>query len=515
MRTKHVLPALLLCLAMLTACSTPATTTQTTSGTKATTTAKPLDEYTIQMIFPGDTPVDMDLVVAEAEAQVKDSLNVKLDVLFVPWSDYGNSIMTRISAGEEFDLHLNAPWLHMQQLIDSNTIMAWDDLIDSIMPNVKAKFDSEIVKNNRFSNKIMGIPLIDRIAAYGFVNSYRGDLAEAVGITEPIMEPGQMEDYLYKVHEQFPELTPITWNGAQYLNGYAYDPSGEPIQTYMFGQNNVFVFTTYNEDGTIDPESFKPIYEEPLFINFARRQQQWYKDGIIDKDVMAQTDVKGALIAGKTAMGMEYFDEPKLQANVPGAFTVYTLPYKDTRKFVTDFKAWNFLCLNTKSKNPERVALWYDWIFADQANYDLIALGLEGKHWVDTGNMTYDLPEGVDSNKNYTFPGYVLFWNPVFIKASVQWPASYNELHEIEMDSKYFVKSQLAGFNPDYTMIETEIAQCSALWPELIFTLGAGVVSDVDSALADAKKKLEAAGYLKIVEEAKKQTAAFIAANKP
>ena len=188
----------------------------------------------------------------------------------------------------------------------------------------------------------MGIPLIDRIAAYGFVNSYRGDLAEAVGITEPIMTPEQMNDYLYKVKEKFPEITPITWNGAQYLNGYTYDPSGKPIQTYMFGQNNCFVFAVYNEDGTIDPMSFKPIYEEPLFIAYAKHQQQLYKDGIIDTDVMAQTDTKGALIAGRTALGMEYFDEAKLKANVPGAYTVYTLPYKDTRKWITDFKAWNF-----------------------------------------------------------------------------------------------------------------------------------------------------------------------------
>ena len=124
---------------------------------------------------------------------------------------------------------------------------------------------------------------------------------------------------------------------------------------------------------------------------------------------------------------------------------------------------------------------------------------------------TYDLPEGLDANKNYSFPGYVLQWNPTFIKASVTWPESYAEIHEVEMDSKYFIMSQLAGFNPDYTAIEKEVANVSAVWAETIFTLGAGVVPDVDAAVAEAKKKLEAAGYLKIVEAAQTQTAAFIA----
>jgi putative aldouronate transport system substrate-binding protein len=512
-RTLTLLIILVTAFALLVGCA-PAPTATGVPTNAPSPTPKPLDEYTIQMLFPGDTPVDMDLVVAEAEARVKDTLNVKLDVTFVPWSDYGNAIMTKLTAGEDFDLHLNAPWLSMQQLIDSSAIVPWDTLIESTMPNVKAKFDAEIMKNNMFNGKVMGIPLIDRIAAYGYVTSYRGDLAEAVGITDPILTSVQMNDYLYKVHAKFPELTPITWNGAQYLNGYVYDPTGKPIQTYMFGQNNCFTFLVYNEDGTVDPTSFKPIYEDPLFIAYAKHQRQLYLDGIIDKDVMAQTDMKGALIAGKTAMGMENFDEPKLQANVPGAYTVYTMPYKDTRKFVTDFKAWNFLCLNAKSQDPERVAMWYNWIYADQANYDLLALGIQDKHWVDKGNMTFDVPAGVDPNKNYSFPGYVLLWNPVFIKAASNWPASYGELHKVEMDSKYFVKSQLAGFNPDFKPVENEVAQISAVWAECIFTLGAGVLEDVDAGLATAKTKLEAAGYLTFVEEAKKQTAAFIAAAK-
>jgi putative aldouronate transport system substrate-binding protein len=471
-------------------------------------------QYEIKMLFPGDTPIDMDLIVAEAEKRVKDTLNVKLNIQFIPWSDYGNKVMTKISAGEDFDLHLNAPWLHMQQLIDSGAIQAWDTLIDKYAPNVKGKFDKQLVDANRFNGKIMGIPLIDRLAAYGFVTSYRGDLAKAVGITQPIMNQAQMDDYLYKVKAKFPAITPISWLGSQYLNGYAYDPSGQPLQTFMFGQNNCFVPILYKADGTVDPDAIQPIYAWKYFVEFCKRQQKLYKDGIIDKDVMAQTDIKGALIAGKTAMGMEYFDEPKLQANVPGAYTVYTFPYKNTRKWVTDFKAWNFLCLNTKCKDPERVTRWYDWNFADQKNFDLINYGIEGKHWVDKGNMTYDLPTGIDPNKNYNFPGYVLNWNPKFLRASAQWPPTWAELHAIEMDSKYFVKSQLAGFNPDYKPVENEIAKCSAVWAEAIFTVGAGVVPDVDKALAEAKQKLEAAGYLKIVEEAKKQIKAFIAAQK-
>ncbi len=66
-------------------------------------------------------------------------------------------------------------------------------------------------------------------------------------------------------------------------------------------------------------------------------------------------------------------------------------------------------------------------------------------------------------------------------------------------------------YTADLSVIEDEIAKCSAIWPETIFVLSAGVVDDVDASLADAKKALEAAGYLKVVEECKRQVAEYIA----
>lgn len=136
----------------------------------------PLEEYTIQAYFPGDTPIDFDIVLAAVEEKASD-LNVILDFKFVPWSDYSDKVMTKISAGEDFDLHLNAPWMHMQQLIAAEAVQPWDDLIAKYGPNIVKEFETPI-EFNKFEGKIYGIPLIDRLGAYSLVNSYRGDLCE-------------------------------------------------------------------------------------------------------------------------------------------------------------------------------------------------------------------------------------------------------------------------------------------------------------------------------------------------
>ena len=67
-------------------------------------TEKPLDPVTLKIMLPGDRPADMDKVLAEAEKRMSGTLNVKLDVVFVPWSDLGNKTQVTLASGEPIDL---------------------------------------------------------------------------------------------------------------------------------------------------------------------------------------------------------------------------------------------------------------------------------------------------------------------------------------------------------------------------------------------------------------------------
>ena len=69
-----------------------------------------LEEVTLKIMIPGDRPSDMDLVIAEAEKRMKDTINVKLDVVFVPWSDLAQKTQVTLASGENIDLIFDAPW---------------------------------------------------------------------------------------------------------------------------------------------------------------------------------------------------------------------------------------------------------------------------------------------------------------------------------------------------------------------------------------------------------------------
>jgi len=130
------------------------TTEVGTAAAAAETTAQPLKEYKITALFPGDTPLDFDKVIAQAEKQVKDSLNVKLDFQFIPWADYGNKVMVKMTAGDDLDLHLNAPWLHMNQMISNKMIQPWDDLLAKNGTEVLKAFPEQMIKSNKFNGQI-------------------------------------------------------------------------------------------------------------------------------------------------------------------------------------------------------------------------------------------------------------------------------------------------------------------------------------------------------------------------
>jgi ABC-type glycerol-3-phosphate transport system substrate-binding protein len=46
-----------------------------------------------------------------------DGVNVKLDVIFVPWSDLATKTQVMLAGQDNVDLIFDAPWLHMNQMI--------------------------------------------------------------------------------------------------------------------------------------------------------------------------------------------------------------------------------------------------------------------------------------------------------------------------------------------------------------------------------------------------------------
>lgn len=195
---------------------------------------------------------------------------------------------------------------------------------------------------------------------------------------------------------------------------------------------------------------------------------------------------------------------PTLKSNYPNAEVEFAEFEGKNVKISSDFQVWNFAVLNKKAKDPERVMKFLNWIFEDQANYDLIVYGIEGQHWINAGKGLYDYPQGIDLASNYKFPSYVLCMNVNYDRIDKNAIEDERFWKSYLQNIDNFVQSPLTGFVYNTDNVKDEVAKVSAIWSEIMFPIENGMLPR-EKHLPDAIAKLKAAGYDKILEDAQKQ----------
>jgi len=497
-----------------TACGTSTGTTSTQSSGTATavetTTAstKTLEPYTLSVILPGDTPLQLDAVLAETNKKLGEAINTTLDITFASWNDYTNKTQVMLAAGDQTDILFDAPWMHMSTMISKGVYLDLEPLLNQSGQDVLKAFPKQMIDANRQNGKIMALPLGNVLSSQTGL-WIRGDLREKYGMA-PITTVEQYEQYLTKVKENEKGIIPLTWSGNYCIGNTGFYDVGYDI-TSAVSFYGVEVFAT-----GAAVEDIVPMYENKHVLEWITLARKWYKANLIEKDQMTQKDEKGSFMSGKVAsIKGDYIvgdTANQMAATIPGAKVEFvTFEGKETKR-ITNFQQWNFICINSDSKDPDRAMKFINWMYQDQANYDILRYGIKDTNWVDSGDKTYDIPKGLDASKNYNFPGYALMWCPSFERtlttSSEDDKFFYNKLR----DPNQLEASILLGFTPNVDAIKNEIAKVSAVWPATILPILNGSM-DI-SELPKAQKKLEDAGYLKIVEEAKKQVADYIASKK-
>ena len=157
-RTLALLIVVFLCLAMFVGCNTDSNTSETTKGAETTKTSESTsgnnvpEAVELSFYFWSDaTPNDMDLVIEEFEERTADTLNIKLNFIFTPLSDYNNKVNVRLAAGEPVDFAFDAPWQNMTTNILKGYYYELDEYFNNPeYPGLYKAFSENYIENNRF-----------------------------------------------------------------------------------------------------------------------------------------------------------------------------------------------------------------------------------------------------------------------------------------------------------------------------------------------------------------------------
>lgn len=506
---------LLLLVSMLAACSgnknvEPSAATNA-DGASSGEQAK-LDPVTLKIMVPGDRPKDFDAVLAEAEKRMANTINVKLDVVFVPWADLAQKTQVTLSSGEAIDLIFDAPWLHLTQQIAAGSYEPLDDLLKQYGPNVLKNRPQEMWDANKFDGKIMGIP--NGITfVQGRVYYVRKDLREQLGIA-PIKTYDDLIKFAYAVKEKVPNVTPMVPAGQDVKKGLSegafrhYWADNTENITPSPALSESLILYTKNNDGKIY-NLFDQM--EPMVWSWIENAHKLYQDKIISQDVLAIKDESELAKQGKVAIlpnnefGVKSDIQQALKSVNPDAeFEAVTLMNQEKGAILTNALQYNFISVPSVSKHKERAIQFLDW--ANQKdNYDLLAYGIKDQNWEAIGDDQYKF-----IGSGYTWFPYVWIWNPTTDRQDAAQDDLTKQLNQWGADVTNFTMDKLAGFTFDNTAVVNEISQYVSIESKYYTALFNGVVAPDEHW---AKFKAEAAPLAKKIQtEMQKQIDAFLAA---
>ena len=549
-----VLICLLLALCLLLGCAQTSSEPQesATSGEAQTDQEQPdngtesagkPEQVTLEfMAFAPETNFnDFDKVLEAVYEKTDDILNIRIHYTFTTIGEIGQKVSLKIASGEQLDLCFVAPWTNptLNQMVSKEMLLNLDSYFDSPeYPALGKLFDEEYLRNNSFADAsgeyhVYAVPF-----GQSFVNGnclyYRLDLAKKYGIGE-IKTLEQLTQFYDAIVENEPGMMPLCMNAGETVVALFGDVL-KPLQTENHNYATInSVGVAVGEDGkayaaktwipNMDATYYSMLDEDlqaqdPLHAYTVARE--WYQKGYVTDDCLTQSDHEGQFVAGRAASFKRAVDtynsiNARLVSSVQGA-ELGCLPlepgaYYDTPLAAgSDFKTWNFAGIPTTSEYADRTMGFLNWLFESKENHDLMELGIEGVHWEAVGEDYYRIPEGVDPAKNYNFYGYLLTWNPNYVRYLDTTPEFIVDLYKKYADTSFIYKKVEAGFSFMTDPVKSEQALMNDL-TSLGTPLGNGMVEDIPGEIERIQAQYDAAGFQTIVAEVERQFNEFLLEN--
>lgn len=454
----------------------------------------PESYVTLKMIMPGDLSARMgDFVENELNDRLKQDLNMKLELTYIPWSNYQQKLELALSTGEQYDLFwYGAPFVSVYYT--KGYIQPLDELMDRYGQDLIKHIPAENFKQNVIDGRLWAIPSQAFTSAGKFSSvMVRQDLLEQAGMSG-IQTIADLELFYRRMQAIDPSYY-----------GYLETDRGHELLWRELTDRN---YSSLDERMLfmVDEDSGEMLsyVESDLYRKVAKLRESWVKMGIIDKNLVGNPAAKidqenaGRLLfrVGAVSRAMENLQTAR-NADPGARLREYYLA-KDKPKFITTPSNEAFM-ITAASKNPQRAIMFMNWILHSEENYNFIIYGVEGKDYIlENGKikqLTHDqlMYEWMWRNQDY-------FIAPADVEDDI-----IRDMLANDTNSRI---SKLSGFHFNEAPVKYELAQVMAVYKEKFEPINFGLAG-YDEYYDDAIAALKKAGFDAVFAELKKQFAEF------
>ena len=202
---------------------------------------------------------------------------------FIAWGDEKNKINLAIASGE-YDLYVGGGFSDYKITATKNAFMDLNPLLSEV-PELAARYEQAaegMLKTHEIEGKLYGIPQLGKPGGYGGEGFlYREDLRKAWGLPE-INSLDTVEQYLYKAKDDpaFENVSLIT--DQRFWTSLWYMLAGDKYMTATDLIGSPYAVVAYD-----DPYKVVSLVDTPEFLQVLEYAAKWYKDGIVDHDILA------------------------------------------------------------------------------------------------------------------------------------------------------------------------------------------------------------------------------------
>ncbi|KRE59669.1 ABC transporter substrate-binding protein [Paenibacillus sp. Soil750] len=487
-----------------TSTSSPAPAASTATTASATPAPAKLDPYTIKMFVPGVPQKDQELVNAEISKYLKDKINVTLDMQVIDWGSWADKMNLKYASNEVFDITWTTSWDNWVGKIQNKSIIPLDDLIAKYGQDAVKIVNPKVMNGIKYNGVTYGMPTNKEFAANkGFlvrkdlVDKYKFDLST-------VKKPEDMEPFFEVIKKNEPGMIPFLSSKGNALfiavqEGNFYGASSSATNLGVLDRNN-------KDLKLVD------LYSDPRYMEMLKLANKWYKAGYINKDAATLTDFAGTYRSGKVFAFPETL-KPGKDLEVSQASGQKWVQVEFTKPLITTGSVLgNMLSISRTSKNPERVMMFLNLLYSDKTLLNMIAFGLEGKHFVKKDANTIDFPQGVTAQTSgYSLGAPYMFGNQFndYLWTNED-PQKWEKYNKFNTDGE---EAKGIGFIFNNENVKNEISAYTNALAEFYPGLITGTLDPVEY-LPKMVEKLKAAGMDKINKEVQTQLDAWAAANK-
>ncbi|MBR6728659.1 MAG: ABC transporter substrate-binding protein [Clostridia bacterium] len=438
----------------------------------------------------GSLTEDHDLVYEEINKYIEPLIGATVKNIPFSYSEYTEKIRLVLASQSDFDICFTASGNNYEINAANDGFLDVEELLKSHGQGILEQVPEYVLEAAKINGVLYAVPCYKDYAQEN-VFYYNGDIADKHNIDmSNVKTLADLGPIMQTIKEKEPELYPML---------FTYSLS--PYSMMSFEKVSGGVVGSIDLNG--DPTKIINPFETEEAMEYFKTMHSFYKQGFFRPEVATLTnndDIDDSRRFFAIVQELPYLVD---QRNATKSFEDRVLHLQESPLISTSCVRGSMIAFNKNSKNPEKAMEFLNLLNTDKTLRNMVAYGIEGKHYIAVGEDQYKLPEGCTTKEDTGFNTSVFTQGNKYLTRMIEGtPADIFEKYQ-EFDNNAR-KSPALGFAFDPTKVKSQYSAVSNAYNQYMPALLTGSV-DPEKVLPDAMEKLRAAGLDELLAEMQKQ----------